>query len=137
MANSKLYPKTELLWEKWKDPFQPISDDDDDMPYKDKHERGRGIVTAMGVIPITEHNSPGKIFNFWVAHSNVSITPAIKNRIKKIPGIEVLKVLTRYRIQIGIGKLFDEDNVKLSVNQTVKGMSKSINNGKQNTRNTR
>ena len=120
-----------LLWEKWTDPFE-LNEEEDEIyndGYDENKQKGRAIMTNMGLVPINPNNTPGKIFNFWVAHSSLDLTREVINKVKKLPGIEIIKPLTRYRMQIGIGKQFNEDEVKSSVNTTIKGIVKSEDNG--------
>lgn len=51
-------------------------------------------------------------FDCWVGHTNFDITPRIKDKLDKIPGIEVLKICSRYRFFIGIGNMFDFSEVR-------------------------
>jgi len=64
----------------------------------------RVMTTPMGIIPLTEHTDAGKIFNFWVGHTNFNISSKIVNTIKRIPGVETLDIFTRYRFRVGIAK---------------------------------
>jgi len=59
----------------------------------------------------------GMITNFdcWVGHTNFDITPKIKKDLDSISGIEVLKIFSRYRFFIGIGKMFDFKNVRNNI----------------------
>lgn len=104
-----------IAWEKWKDPFEAPDDDDDEINDYDKKKTGRhmrAVMTSMGVMPITEYNTPGKTFDFWVGHTNFSITRDVHKLIEAIDGVETFDVFTRYRFRIGIGKLFDAIKVR-------------------------
>ncbi len=113
--------KKTLMWFKWKNPFKVLHDEDinENGDYKDSYEKsklkqyhGPVIVGPMGIIPVTEANSPDKVFNFWMGHTNFSITKEVADRIEKINGVETLDINTRYRFRVGIGKAFNEDKVK-------------------------
>lgn len=70
------------------------------------------VMTPMGLIPMTEHTRAGKLFNFWTAHTNFSITEEIKDIIDNTDGVETLDIFTRYRWRISIGKAFNSWEVK-------------------------
>jgi len=112
-------------------------EDEDAIPYEDEVENNTNqndfeflannmpktkipmILTPFGIIPYTENTAAGKIFNFWVGHTNFNITDKIASIIEEIPGIETLDVFTRYRFRIGIGKAFTNRNVMHNINTTV------------------
>lgn len=51
-------------------------------------------------------------FNLWIAYTNFNISRQDIENIESINGVESLDVYSRYRIRVGIGKLFKEDKVK-------------------------
>lgn len=129
-----------IKWEKWVDPFgsdmdeakwtdydnnitdpsdilQPDDEDDnlDEEPIlKNINKPIRVIASPLGLIPYNEHTASGKIFNFWLGHTNFSISNKIKDIIEKSDGVEILDIFTRYRFRIAIGKCFnDSDTMKL------------------------
>jgi len=115
-----------VSWEKWVDPYSSIVDRDDiqGMPEgeRDFHEGGNNtkvIFTSMGIVPITEANTPGKVFNFWTGHTNFNVTPKIRQIIKSIDGVEIFNVLTRYRVRVGVAKLFNEERVKGAIQKAI------------------
>lgn len=58
-------------------------------------------------------------FDCWIGHTNFDITTAIKNILDTTHGVEVLKVLSRYRFFIGVGKLFDFKEVRQSIEENL------------------
>ena len=50
-------------------------------------------------------------FDCWIGHTNFSVTPKMANELSKVAGIEALKIITRYRFLIGIGRMFKFKNV--------------------------
>lgn len=54
-------------------------------------------------------------FDCWVGHTNFDITPKIKEKLDQIPGVEVLKIFSRYRFFIGIGNMFDFGEVRKTI----------------------
>jgi hypothetical protein len=58
-------------------------------------------------------------FDCWLAHTNFDITHGIKNKLNKIPGVEVLKIFSRYRFFIAVGKLFDFTEVRTNIENEI------------------
>lgn len=136
-----------IIWEKWVDPFGKDIDEakwtdynnsitdlsdivslDDSLnennhqnyPPETIHNPIKVIASPLGLIPYNEHTASSKIFNFWLGHTNFSITESIKNMIEKSEGIEILDVFTRYRFRIAIGKCFVDSDVMSAINEKVK-----------------
>lgn len=61
-------------------------------------------------------------YDCWIGHTNFDITPVIKEKLNQIPGIEVLKICSRYRFFVGIGNMFEFGDVrKIIEEQLLKG----------------
>jgi hypothetical protein len=54
-------------------------------------------------------------YDCWIGHTNFDITPIIKEKLNRTPGIEVLKICSRYRFFIGIGNMFDFGDVRKTI----------------------
>jgi hypothetical protein len=127
-----------IIWQKWFDPFgdddPSISDnmqndhlDDDDMDHDMEIDEEnpllkkpvRAIATPMGLIPYTENTASSKIFNFWVGHTNFTISNKIVEIIENVDGVETLDIFTRYRFRISVGKAFDAPTVMKQINDSV------------------
>ena len=132
-----------IMWEKWRDPFgqdiDEIKETDydneiDEIPfieekdpevdeYQDssliKKKPIRVIASPMGLIPYNEHTASGKIFNFWLGHSNFDITLDISKIIETTDGVEVLDIFTRYRFRIGIGKCFGASETMIRIQDNI------------------
>jgi len=130
------------MWEKWRDPFgekddndideEPYSNfyDDEDNQEEDLNELNNAfnqfgkkqikvIATPMGIIPVNENTASGKLFNFWIGHTNFDITRKIAETIEQINGVECLDIFTRYRFRVAIGKAFYDSDVKKNIQDTV------------------
>ena len=136
--------ENEIIWLKWEDPMAQMLHRHEEMPdlhedFADIREResndsfvkaeepyynktnpvqtntGPAIISPMGLIPIHESNLPGYLYNFWIGHTNFSISKKWEGVIKKVPGVETLNIFTRYRFRVAIGKYFDQTEVKKSV----------------------
>lgn len=127
-----------IIWQKWIDPFGEKDDeilDDLDNFYDDEDEEDfseenvntlinqpkpiKVIATPMGIIPINDNTASGKIFNFWMGHTNFNITAEIAKIIETCDGVECLNVFTRYRFRIAIGKAFTDSVVMKSIQDTI------------------
>ena len=58
-------------------------------------------------------------FDCWVAHTNFNLTEKIKNQLDKIEGVELLKVYSRYRFLVGIGRMFDFKDVRRKIESKI------------------
>lgn len=137
-------PSHIIVWQKWRDPFgddedlsENLSDLDAAEYYADSpsdavdeeaveqddlvvnRRRIRVMATPMGLIPFTEHTASGKIFNFWVGHTNFNITKSVTSIIEETKGVETLDIFTRYRFRIAIGKAFKDAEVMHTINERV------------------
>lgn len=136
-----MYDSHTIVWEKWIDPFssedelqdflqtedEPEFTDDDSekipnpapaqSPFQFQHFKA--VATPMGIVPINENTTSGKIFNFWVGHTNFNITKPIAEVIETTEGVETLDIFTRYRFRIGVGKAFDDSVVMRNINTKV------------------
>jgi hypothetical protein len=110
-----------IMWEQWKDPYcieevEESPEEWQEAPTPKNNYNGKLLFTPLGVVPLTEESMPSKVFNFWTANTNFNITTKIAEMISKVDGVEVLTVFTRYRFRIGVGKAFDELDVRRSIN---------------------
>lgn len=129
----------EVKFTKWIDPLQVLLeehdriqdshkfskdiDDEDDLgdfeePMTDiprNNRLGPCIVGPQGIIPISEFNLPGRIYNFWLLHTNFNITQDLAIEISQVKGVESLNVFTRYRARFSIGQLFKIDHVQTDI----------------------
>ena len=129
--------KNKIIWEKWVDPFfsENITDNEDhndteeDFPSYDEYSEKQEaedidesvllLYSDMGVIPYNEKMPSGKIFNFWIGHTNFDITHSIKEKIEQVDGIEILDVFTRYRFRIAIAKSFRDREVMNNISKAL------------------
>lgn len=134
-----------IIWEKWVDPFgenleetkwnnydnetqdQDAEVFDNALSESSKINRSvKVIASPMGLIPYNEYTASGKIFNFWVGHTNFNITEKIAKLIETIPGIELLDVFTRYRFRVAIGKCFNDSDVMSTISEAIKLLDKIV-----------
>jgi hypothetical protein len=126
-----------IIWEKWNDPFGENLDeakwnnyDDEDSDesasiLEDEYLKSKlskpvkVIASPLGIIPYNEHTASSKIFNFWIGHTNFSISQSVTDVIEDCDGVEILDVFTRYRFRIAIGKCFADSEVMQIVESAV------------------
>lgn len=74
---------------------------------------------AMSILPISnqmlEDLATLSHYDCWIGHTNFDITPDVKEVLNLTDGVEVMRVCSRYRFFIGIGKMFDFKTVRKSV----------------------
>lgn len=115
-----------ILWIKWQDPLTAAMKEHQEKGWTDSYEymdrpgqvtmyQGPCIIGPAGIIPLNELNSPSRTFNLWVGHASFNIDNSAVHRMAQVAGVEVLRVWTRYRFWLGIGKAFEEESVKRSV----------------------
>ena len=125
--------KNKIIWEKWVDPYLPnevesewpdyteniVDENNTDTEGEEQIRKHLmyAISSPMGIIPYNEYSAPSKVFNFWVGHTNFSITNQVSKIIEETEGIEILDVFTRYRFRIAIGKSFKDRYVMNTVNK--------------------
>lgn len=94
---------------------------DDDVD--EEEEEVDNFTHAPSIIPISqeliEEMTVLSNFDCWMGHTNFDITPQIKDRLNKVPGIEVLKVCSRYRFFVGIGNMFNFSDVRKSIEDNI------------------
>jgi len=118
--------KKRIKWEKWNSPFDVEDDEDDEDTdnWKNKNVKkdthiNQMIIGPMGIIPITEHGNPSKLYNFWMMHTNFNLSEPVCNTLNKVDGIEGLDVFTRYRARLAFGKLFEEEAIQEEIEKVL------------------
>lgn len=127
-----------ITWQKWEDPLKTLiskkvsllddDDDDDDsgnIRFKNNNI-GPVIVGSLGVIPISEDDLISNKRSFWEAHTNFDITFKTVKLIESTPGVEILRLLTRYTFIISAGKMFTDDEVKTAVEAALGVNSRAV-----------
>ena len=65
-------------------------------------------------------------FDCWLGHTNFNLTEEIKYSLNKIDGVEVLKICSRYRFFVGIGKMFDFSDVRERIEKDILNQGEKI-----------
>ncbi len=58
-------------------------------------------------------------FECWIGHTNFDITLDVKDKLNRVPGVEVLKIFSRYRFFVGIGQMFDFQKVRNDIEKAI------------------
>lgn len=96
---------------------------DEEEDYEDEDEEKRPLGLFNSLLPITNQLMDDiamlSSFDCWIGHTNFDLTPRIKNTLDSIPGVELLKICSRYRFFIGIGKMFDFKEVRKRIEEAL------------------
>ena len=77
------------------------------------------IHTPFGPVDPSSKLKPSDRWDCWMGYTNFEITHGISDQIKKLEGIEALKVLSRYTFCVGVGKLFQFRDVRKSIENAI------------------
>ena len=79
-------------------------------------EMGMGVPVSQALI---EDLSLAINYDCWVGHTNFDITETIKSKLSQIEGIEALKIVSRYRFFVGVGRMFNFSDVRKSLENEI------------------
>ena len=83
-------------------------------------EQELGTVTSLPVSDqMVQDIAMLENYDCWIGHCNFDITPDVMETLDSTPGIEVLKIISRYRFFIGIGKMFKFKSVRKHISRTI------------------
>jgi len=94
-----------ILWEKLK------------YAQLDEEQKASLVSTPLGVFHTTDVANQ---FNLWIGHTDFKLTVGFLKGVRSIIGIETFNNITPIRFVVAIGKLFDENQVKIDVENLVK-----------------
>ena len=60
-------------------------------------------------------------FDCWMGHVNFNLTDEIKGKLSQQDGVEILKVCSRYRFFVGVGRMFNFRDVRLGIEKALLG----------------
>ena len=133
-----------IAWEKWEDidlpRLDPIDEKQDDAFISGfDNEIEEDLInfgpifptprmrTPLGIFSIDDPLRPSKMFDCWIGHTNFDLTHEIAKKMEEVPGVEVFKIMSRYRFFIGIAQLFNFRDVREQIQNIIGGESASIN----------
>lgn len=114
-----------IVFRKWSDYFlnteeDDIDDDDDDDGYEDEDYGPVAILKTLNVGAIPSVGDINKLFNLWVCSTNFVITNQMIRELDNTLGIESLDQLSPYKLRVGIGHLFNENEIRLEISKILK-----------------
>jgi hypothetical protein len=107
-------------------------DEEEDKPqdvYAIDHQKI--LSTPFGLLTLNSNTLAINNFDFWIMHTNFDLTQNIAEKIARVPGVETLEILTRYRARLGFPKsetideagnnvrMFDSMKVKHEVEESI------------------
>lgn len=100
-------------------------EDEEDEDDYDLFDKKKNIVHSSPMVPLTPQLMDDvamlSSFDCWLGHTNFDLTNGIKDTLNKVPGIEVLKICSRYRFFVGIGQMFDFTEVRNDIEKAILG----------------
>lgn len=90
-------------------------DEDDDVSYEDAISTTPQTPLIQISEDLASEFTMASSFDCWVGHTNFDITPKVKDILNAVEGVELLKICSRYRFFIGVGKMFNFKNVRKEV----------------------
>lgn len=108
-------PLLDLLYRRQTPAYElEIEDEDDsDTSFEDSEMSPAIVREIIPVDPkVSEMITLSSNFDCWMGHANFNLTEEIRDCISKIDGVEALKICSRYRFFIGVGKMFDFSTVR-------------------------
>ena len=113
-------PLIDLLVSKMKESMQEDAGEED---YYKQEEAQEDTQNNLSLFPISQQiiDDIAILSNFdcWMGHTNFDITPEIKDKLNKIRGIELLKICSRYRFFVGIGRMFNFKDVRKVIDEEI------------------
>lgn len=102
-----------------KEDMDPEDDEDDIFAENNDEYEGNDLLMVPLSEKVLNELSIASTFDCWVGHTNFDITNRIKDKLNTIQGIEMLKIFTRYRFFIGVGKMFNFKDVRNSIEKEI------------------
>lgn len=84
-------------------------------------ELRRIIQTSLGNFILDDALSPFHHLYFWRFDTNFNITKSVEKAIEDTPGVDILKILTRYAGILSVGKAFDFRDVRVTIEEKLCG----------------
>lgn len=111
---TKVLQGHKIEWRKWYSPFK-----NDDEQYDD-HPQLQTFSYPKQVMDTVERE-----FNLWILHTNFYIDENVASAIELTKGIETFDIVSPYRARVGIGQLFDEIEVQVTVRRNIDKLIKN------------
>jgi len=114
-------PILNMLFEKIHEKTKGMEEDSEESEeYEEYEESSTHHHAMMPVSPqLIEDMTMLSNFDCWIGHTNFNITKDIKNKLDCIDGVELLKICSRYRFFIGVGRMFNFQNVRKNIEEII------------------
>ena len=91
-------------------------------PYEEEDEEGSAQKVMVSVPEeITNEIHLMSNFDCWMGHVNFNLTDEIKGQLSQQDGVEILKVCSRYRFFVGVGRMFNFRDVRQGIEKAILG----------------
>ena len=98
-----------IRWRKWK--IAPKAEADD-------IEKQFMTLTPIDTL-LEKFYGNGRNLKLWGGNSNFNISQTVSSIMRKVPGVEIVSVFSRYKFRIGVGELFSSrqvlEDIKISL----------------------
>lgn len=117
-------PMLDIISEAFMSKLEEVGDTDGDM--EDDEIMTEDVVNKH-IAPLMIPMSPKLIedaallsaYECWLGHTTFDITPEIKKQLDMMDGVEILKICSRYRFFIGIGRMFNFKEVRKQIENNI------------------
>ena len=111
-----------IVYEESEEDEESEEEESEEEEFMDSYKQSNAT-SSMPFLPISKElmDDMAMLSNFdcWIGHTNFDITKEIKSMLNKTEGVELLKVLSRYRFFVGIGKMFDFKEVRKNIEYNI------------------
>ena len=121
-----------IAWESWNAKVQEIQMDSEDLGFledlmSEAQEEGSGedirfipmrprvLHTPYGPTFLDSLLKPSDRWDCWLCYTNFDITTKVSKMVEEVEGVEALKVMGRYTLFVGVGKIFNNSEVRVKI----------------------
>lgn len=121
--------KKSIAWENWNEIEKMSSleyesqneEPEEPSDYALEHQTFNGMLadippqvvhTPFGHVPYDSKFKPSDRWDCWLGYTNFGITKKALDKLQQVEGVDALKVLSRYSFCVGVGKLFEFNDVR-------------------------
>ena len=105
--------------------LEPFLNSPDMPPSYEEEEEDEEDIAQKVIVSVPEEitNEIHLMSNFdcWMGHVNFNLTDEIKGELSQQDGVEILKVCSRYRFFVGVGRMFNFRDVRQGIEKALLG----------------
>lgn len=79
----------------------------------------QAIHTPFGHVPADSRFKPSDRWQCWIGNTNFGITKSMEEKLGSIQGVSIVRVLDPYSFCIGVGKLFEFNEVRRKIENEI------------------